>query len=222
MSISEGMFSGYWLYVLHAIYGVALLWAVRSAPWRVIAANKGLQHLFLGAAALLAMMWSMRAGISPGLSVHFLGVTALTLILGWDLAIISASFVLLAMMLIGKESWDSWSVNGVCLVVIPALLTAFIQRQVSKRLPKNFFIYLFLCGFLGAAVVVAVSGLLMAVLLWFQGVYSWGKIVHEYVSYLPLIMFPEALMNGILMTGIMVFYPDWIRTFDAKAYIDDQ
>lgn len=222
MSISEGMFTGHWLYVLHVIYLVALLLAVRSAPWRVIAANKGLQHLFLGAAAILAMMWTMRAGISPGLSVHFLGVTALTLILGWDLAIISASFVLLAMMLIGKESWDSWSVNGVCLVVIPALLTAFIQRQVSKRLPKNFFIYLFLCGFLGAAVVVAVSGLLMAILLWFQGVYGWGKIVHEYVSYLPLIMFPEALMNGILMTGIMVFYPDWIRTFDAKAYIDDQ
>lgn len=222
MSISEGMFTGSWLYVLHVIYLVALLLAVRSAPWRVIVANKGLQHLFLGAAAVLAMMWSMRAGISPGLSVHFLGVTALTLILGWDLAILSASFVLLAMILMGKESWDSWSVNGVCLVVIPALLTAFIQRQVSKRLPKNFFIYLFLCGFLGAAVVVAVSGLLMAVLLWFQGIYGWGKIVHEYVSYLPLIMFPEALMNGILMTGIMVFYPDWIRTFDAKAYIDDQ
>ena len=37
-----------------------------------------------------------------------------------------------------------------------------------------------------------------------------------------LIMFPEGMLNGIIMTGLMVFYPDWIRTFDARKYIDEQ
>ncbi|WP_315982595.1 hypothetical protein [Aliamphritea spongicola] len=49
-----------------------------------------------------------------------------------------------------------------------------------------------------------------------------GKIHNEYIQYLPLIMFPEGLLNGIIMTAMMVFHPDWIRTFDAKAYIDEQ
>ncbi|QEQ95699.1 energy-coupling factor ABC transporter permease [Neptunomonas concharum] len=222
MSISEGLLTGLWLWWLHAIYGLALGYAFYRAPWRTVVSNKGLQHLFFGATVLLALMWSMRAGISPGLSIHFLGMTTLTLILGWDLAVLSGSLVLLAMTLIGKESWDGLSANGLCLVIIPALLSHVIHQWVERLFGKNFFIYLFLCAFLGSAIIIAISGLSMSLLLWFDGVYPWNKIEHEYVRYLPLIMFPEALMNGILMTGIMVFYPDWIRTFDAKAYIDEQ
>ena len=29
-------------------------------------------------------------------------------------------------------------------------------------------------------------------------------------------------INGVLMTGMMVFHPDWIRSFDAQGYIDQQ
>lgn len=222
MNITESLLSGSWLWMANILYVSALLLAVWRSPWRVISANRGLQHLFFGATVLLLLMWSMRAGISPGLSIHFLGVTALTLILGWDLAILSASLVLLGMTLLGKESWQGFAVNGLCLVIIPAFLSHAIHQLVDKKLPKNFFIYLFLCGFLGSSVVIAVSGLMMSVVLWLDGVYPWSKITQEYVNYLPLIMFPEGLMNGILMTGIMVFYPDWIRTFNARLYIDEQ
>jgi uncharacterized membrane protein len=197
-------------------------WWVFKAPWRVLLNTRALQHLFFGVTVILMLLWSMRAGISPGLSIHFLGLTVLTLILGWDLAILSATLVLLAMTVIGKESWDGFTVNGLCLILLPALVTHWIRLTVERYLPKNFFVYLFGCGFLGAGVVVALSGLCMVMFLWLDGVYPWAKIHHEYINYLPLIMFPEALLNGILLTGVMVFYPDWIRTFDAKVYIDDQ
>lgn len=222
MNITDDLLSDSWLWGPGILYLCALVLAVWKSPWRTISANRGLQHLFFGATVLLLLMWSMRAGISPGLSIHFLGVTALTLVLGWDLAILSASFVLLGMTILGKESWQGFAVNGLCLVVIPAFLSYGIHQLVDKKLPKNFFIYLFLCGFIGSSVVVAVSGLLMSGVLWIEGVYPWSKITQEYVDYLPLIMFPEGLMNGILMTGIMVFYPDWIRTFNARLYIDEQ
>ncbi len=222
MNITDNLLSGSWLWIADILYLCALLFAVWRSPWKVIVNNRGLQHLFCGATVLLLLMWSMRAGISPGLSIHFLGITALTLILGWDLAILSGSLVLLGMTLLGKESWEGFAVNGICLVLIPALLTYWIHRFVDKKLPKNFFIYLFLCGFIGAGVVVAVSGVAVSTILWLDGVYPWSKIQHEYIDYLPLIMFPEGLMNGILMTGIMVFYPDWIRTFNARVYIDEQ
>lgn len=222
MSITSGLLSMLWSWLLGPLYLAVLLLAIRRAPWPVVADNRGLQHLFLGATVLLIAMWSMRAGISPGLSVHFLGMTALTLVLGWDLAVLSGSLVLVAMTLLGRESWDGFMVNGVCLVVVPVLLTFVLHRLVEQNFPRNFFVYLFLTGFLGAACVTAISGVLMGAVLWLDGVYSWQKIHHEYVRYLPLIMFPEALMNGIIMTGVMVFYPDWVRTFDARIYIDEQ
>ncbi|WP_027858850.1 energy-coupling factor ABC transporter permease [Marinobacterium jannaschii] len=222
MSITDGLLSGWSLWLSLIIYLAALAMAAWRAPWGVLFSNRALQHLFFGATVVLMLMWTMRAGISPGLAIHFLGVTALTLVFGWDLAILAATLALLGMALIGIESWDGLALNGVCSVLLPVLVTSLLLKQVEARLPKNFFIYLFICGFAGAGISAAVAGSSTVAVLWLEGVYDWARIHREYVMYLPLIMFPEGLLNGILLTGIMVFYPDWIRTFNAREYIDDQ
>jgi len=222
MSLTEGLLNGPWLWIVHLFYSSALLIALYRLPWLVILKSRSLQHLFFGLTVLIMVMWTMRAGISPGLGIHFLGITCLTLILGWDLAIVSATLALLAMSVIGLESWSGFTVNGLCSIVLPAISSYLVLQWVERHLTKNFFVYLFVCGFFAAALSAAVAGSSTALLLLLDGVYDWPKLKLEYFQYLPLIMFPEALVNGILMTGIMVFYPDWIRTFDAKAYIDDQ
>ncbi|WP_286236797.1 energy-coupling factor ABC transporter permease [Neptuniibacter halophilus] len=222
MSFTDGLLSTGWLIAAAPIYLFALLQAARHAPWRVLGDNRVLQHMLGGATALLAVLWTMRAGISPGLGIHFLGITVMTLVFGWDLAILAASVVLLAMALIGKESWDGLLINGICSVLLPVAATYLICFFVERRLQKNFFIFLFVCGFIGAAVATAVAGLSTSAVLWLDGVYDLNKIYHEYIRYLPLIMFPEGLLNGIFLTGMLVFHPDWVRTFDAKGYIDEQ
>lgn len=222
MSFSEGLLSSFWLWGCGLVYLTGLGFALRHAPWNVLQANRRLQHVLYGATALLMVMWSMRAGISPGLGIHFLGLTVMTLVFGWDLAIISASVALVGMVLIGKESWEGIFVNGVCSVLLPVLATYLIFRYVDRKMPKNFFIFLFVCGFFGAGISSAVAGLSTSAILVLDGVYDLQKIVHEYVRYLPLIMFPEGLLNGIFLTGMLVFHPDWVRTFDAGVYIDKQ
>lgn len=222
MSLTNDLITGFWFWFAQAGYFGLLGFALWSAPWSTLFSNRQLQHLFLGATVGLMLLWQMRAGISPGLGIHFLGVTVLTLMFGWDLAIFSASLALLGTTLIGQEGWNGFAVNGLCTIVIPAFVSYRILRWVEAKLPTNFFIYLFLCAFIGAGVATLCGGLSMSFLLWIGDVYSGEKIYQEYIQILPLIMFPEALLNGIMMTGMMVFYPDWIRTFDAKKYIDDQ
>ncbi|MFW1676641.1 energy-coupling factor ABC transporter permease [Pontibacter sp. JAM-7] len=222
MSFSSGLFSAGWVWISALIYSVVVMLAAWRAPWRVIAGNRVLQHMLFGATAVLMLLWSMRAGISPGLGIHFLGVTLLTLMLGWDLAILAASIALVGMALIGRESWDGLFLNGLCSVVLPVVVSWLVFRAVDRFLPKNFFIYLFVCGFFGAALAVAAAGLTTGALLVAAGIYELDKIVMEYVRYLPLIMFPEGLMNGIILTGLLVFHPDLVRTFDARIYIDEQ
>ncbi|MBA4502831.1 energy-coupling factor ABC transporter permease [Marinobacterium marinum] len=222
MSLTEGLISGGWLWASALCAVLALLLALRYAPWGVLIRERRLQHLLFGATVALMSMWTLRAGLSPGLSIHFLGMTTLTLMFGLDLAIISGTLAMLGMTLIGQESWDTFSINILCSVVVPALTSLGVLRLVEARLPHNFFVYLFLCAFFGAGISTAVAGLVMGVLLWADGVYSWTRIYLEYVRLLPLIMFPEGLLNGIIMTAMMVFHPDWIRTFDARLYIDEQ
>lgn len=222
MSISAGLLGGFWFWLAQIVYVLSVMCALYMAPWRALLHNRTLQHLFLGATVALTLLWQMRAGISPGLAIHFLGITVLTLMFGWDLAVLSASLALVGVTLVGQESWQGFAVNGLCTIVIPALVSYGILRFVEAKLPKNFFVYLFLCAFLGAGVASVLGGLTMGFLLWASDVYSLAKIEYEYIQYLPLIMFPEGLLNGIIMTAMMVFYPDWIRTFDARTYIDEQ
>ena len=222
MGFSDDLLSFYWLVAGAVVYIACFLLALRSAPWAALGENRTLQHMLFGATALLMVLWSMRAGISPGLEIHFLGLTIMTLVFGWDLALLAATAALVGMAIIGKESWDALLLSGVCTVLVPIASTWLVYRFVEAKMLRNFFVFLFVCGFLGAGLATASSGLFTSALLVLDGVYSVEKIVHEYVRYLPLIMFPEGLMNGIFLTGMLVFHPDWVRTFDAKAYIDDQ
>lgn len=222
MSFTDGLITTPWLIFGGVIYLLAVCFALRNTPWNVFLHNKTLQHMLGGATVLLVVLWSMRAGISPGLGIHFLGVTMMTLVFGWDLAILSGTVALLGMAIIGKESWDSLFLSGTCSVLCPVAITCLIQWFVDKKLSKNFFVFLFVCGFFGAGLSSAGAGLAVSSILVLDGVYSFDKIILEYVRYLPLIMFPEGLMNGIILTGMLVFHPDWVRGFDAKTYIDDQ
>jgi len=212
----------FWQLAASVIVIPALLFALRRLPLQVLQAEPRLQHMLYASAVLLVLTWSFRAGLSVGLSIHFLGITTLTLVFGWDLALLAGSTAVLLLTLIGVESWQMLPANLLTQVVVPASVCLLILRQVEKRMPTNFFVYLFVVAFIGGGVTVASSGLSLAVLLGFADVHSWSKIYLEYVRYLPLIMFPEGLINGIIMTGLMVFHPDWIRTFDARRYIDEQ
>ena len=222
MNPGAQLFSGPGPVITGLFYLAILALALWRLPWGVLVRERNIQHLLFGAAVVLMLMWTLRAGISPGLSIHFVGMTTLTLMFGWDLAICAGSAALIGTTLIGREDWSAFGANALCFVVIPALISYAVLRLVEWRLPCNFFIYLFLCAFIGGGIAAVTGGLSMGGLLWLSDIYPWSKIYHEYVRYLPLIMFPEGLLNGIIMTGMMVFHPDWIRTFDARRYIDEQ
>lgn len=215
-------FPSLWLWVTALVDGLALGLALYTAPWFALRSTKALQHLFFGAAVALVLLWSLRAGLSSGLSVHFLGMTSATLLFGWNLGLVAGALALFGTTVIGLEAWQVLPVNLLCFVVIPVIFTHLLWCLVEWKLPKNFFIYLLLCGFLGGGLAAVAGGLSMALLLGFAEIYSWGRIFDEYVRYLPLILFPEGFLNGVIMTSFMVYYPDWVRTFDARRYLDGQ
>lgn len=212
----------FWHVLAVVLCSITILFAIKRAPVAALLAEPRLQHLLFGALAILMLTWTFRAGLSEGLSVHFLGVTLLTLMFGWDLAILAGAVAMIGITMFGVERWDMLAINILAVVIVPTSLTLAILRFTERKYPPNFFTYLFLVAFLGAGVSVAGSGLTLSLVLGSSGMLSWTTIYQEYVVLLPLIMFPEGLLNGTLMTAVMVFHPDWIRTFDAQKYIDNQ
>lgn len=191
-----------------------------SVSWSGLLANKRQQHLLFGFTALLFFVWIFRAGIFEGLNVHFLWLTALTLTLGFRWAVLAGLTALLGVTLTGNESWHMLGVNGVISVLIPVTVSYLIFMLAFHKIPRNLFIYIFACAFFPGALVIALKMSLMGGYYLWEGVYDWPTVRDNYLLIIPLLLFPEGLLNGMTMTLLTVYKPNLVYTFHDKFYID--
>ncbi|WP_420194932.1 energy-coupling factor ABC transporter permease [Marinobacter sp. GH_1] len=218
MGMTENLLStSQWL-LTAVVFVLVLLAALRSVDWQALRKDSVTQHTLFGAAVALGFLWQLRAGISPGLAIHIFGITVITLMLGWALAVISGLLALVITVITGREPLLMFAANGLVTVMVPALVTHAIMLWERRRDFRNFFAYIFFCGFFGAGLSVAAAGVLMCLMLWSSGVYTFETLVHEYLRYLPLFMIPEGFVNGVFVTGLMVFHPDRLSTLDQRRY----
>lgn len=218
MGMTENLLStSQWIITL-LIFVVILVRAVRSIDWQALRKDNALQHSFFGAAVVLGFVWQLRAGISPGLAIHIFGITVITLMLGWALAVLAGLLALIITVITGREPLLMFAANGLVTVMAPALVSHWIMLWERRTNFRNFFAYIFFCGFFGAGISVAAAGIVMCLMLWTSGVYTFDQLVHEYLRYLPLFMIPEGFVNGTFVTGLMVFHPDRLTTLDQRRY----
>lgn len=218
MGMTDNLLSaGQWLITL-VLFLLVLVQAARTVRWHALRADNALQHSLFGAAVVLGFIWQLRADIYPGLAIHIFGITAATLMLGWALAVFAGLLALVLTVITGREPLTMFAANGLVTVMVPALVTHAIMLWERHRNFRNFFAYIFFCGFFGAGISVASAGLFMCLMLWLAGVYEFSELVHDYLRYLPLFMIPEGFVNGAFVTGMMVFHPDRLTTLDQQRY----
>lgn len=201
------------------LYLPALLWALSRAPWLELFSDLRRQHLLFGTACALFLLWLVRRDFDSGLSYHLIGMTAVTLLLDWPLAILVGLVAQLGMVLTGYQDWAALGVNGVLLVLIPVLVTETCALRVERAQPSNLFVYIFFCGFFPAALAALLCVLAGLGVLWLDGLFPMPVWLEDFIGYLWLVMFPEAFINGMLVTALVVFYPDWLETFNRSRYL---
>jgi uncharacterized membrane protein len=184
--------------------------------------DKKCQHLVFGSAACVFTLWMFRTGIYDGLNVHFLWLSALPLLLGFRWAIFSATLALLGVTVFGKENIDMLGVNFLLGVLLPIALTYGIYSLTFHKLPRHIFVYIFLCAFIPGALTITLKMLALSGYFYLDGVYSWRIIEDNYLVLSTLMLFPEAMFNGMTMTLLIIFKPEWVYTFYDKLYLDKQ
>ena len=219
MLLEAGLLNGSISVIASALGGLALAIALYSAPWTVWLGDRERQWVWLGSMALLLVVWSMKAGITPGLSVRFLLVTTLTLMHGWQLAIVAGALVLAVLSVVGIADWSLYGANLLCMAVVPALFTAWFHELVHARLPHNYFIYFFVTTFLGSALAFNLAGLVRVALMAASGTLDLGHAGPEYFAILPFMSFGEAVVNGTIIGMAVVYRPKWVMSFDDRLYL---
>ncbi len=218
VELSGTLFSSTFLVWAGILYLLALASALRMAPWRRLADSEQL-HVFLGSCVVLILLWHVRAQVDPAWSFHLLGVTVVTLMFGWSLALLASSIALAAVTLNLGHDWSGFVVNAITLGLLPITLTQVILVLVRSLLPKNFFIYVLVNGFLTAGFVALVSGYLATGLLVMSGAFSMLELEETFIPFFPLMFLPEAILNGWIITILVLYRPHWVSSFSDRLYL---
>lgn len=203
------------------LYGGTLLWALARISWVELVADSRRQHLFYGSVFALFVLWLLRKEFDNGLTFHFLGLTVVTLMLDWPLALVAGTLAQLGMVALGLDNVAALGVNGLLRILIPVLVTVAASRFLERFKPTNLFLYIFISGFFAASFA-AVGTMLtgMGLLAWSGQLTPPGSLV-ELVGYMIMVMFPEGFINGMGVAALVVFHPEWVETFDTDRYLQE-
>jgi uncharacterized membrane protein len=219
MNIPTGVLANSWAVSLWIIAALILMWAVKTAPWHKIKGDAVAQRVFGATVILIYAMWSVKAAIGPGLGFHFLLATVVTLMFGWQFALLAFSLVISALTILGGAGWDAWGANFITLAVAPVAVTWVALLLSYRHLPRHFFVYTFLNAFLVGALSMVASVVLLSIVLVWGDVISWERLSYQFLPMLPMMAAPEAFLNGFIMTVLIVNRVEWVSTFTDEQYI---
>jgi uncharacterized membrane protein len=195
-----------------------LLWALRTAPWTRLADGE-LVHVFGGAIVCEIVLWTIKATISDAFTFHLLGVTGFALAVGPQLALIGSAIAVPLQIAVHGGNWENAGIGFVTMAAIPVAVAWTVHVLAQRRLPPNFFIYIFVGAFFGGAAAFGAGGLAAACALAFGAGLPAHLVFDEYVPYLLFLAWGEAMLTGMVITILVVYRPQWIVTFDDARYL---
>lgn len=196
--------------------------ALTQADWRALQTVPARFHL-LGAATLFCLgLWLLDAEIGGVMRIHLLGMTGVTLVLGWCFAIQCGSVALLLLLLLQSEPLTAYPFAWLCSVAIPATVSRLLVVRLARLRQQNLFVFTLGGGFVGAMLAVLAVAVAALTLLWVIGEYGLVRSGLRNWPFIALIMFPEGFINGTVVTAICVYHPEAVKTFDDKRYIDGE
>ncbi len=131
MRIPEGLLPQGWLLLADSAYAAVVIAALYLAPWQRLR-QKNLLNAYLGAGVALMVLWRISAAFADRPGIHFLGVTTVTLMFGWELAVLSAGLALLGIAISIAGGWQTFAVNALATGALPAAISYAAYRIIDR------------------------------------------------------------------------------------------
>lgn len=202
---------------------LAVVWPdVSKVLFPKLMTERAFQHVTFAVMLALFVLWSADAGVKDGLSIHFLGLTALTLMYGWKSAFALSVFISFLLALSGEYIFYELPEQLLLSCLIPIAISYGVFLASYRYLPRNIFVFIFVAGFFNGAITGTLHLLISSAYLLHTLSYDWQTIVHHYLIFTPLLAFPEGLLNGMTAAVLTVFKPELLRVFSDRDYIYNQ
>ncbi|MGE5386486.1 MAG: energy-coupling factor ABC transporter permease [Betaproteobacteria bacterium] len=221
MNIPDTLLSAGWFWAAWVVWGLVAAAGVRRAPWGALR-DPARFNVWLGMVVLLTVLWSLKAGVKPGLDFHFVGAALFTLSVGSWLAFFGLSLVTAGAGFGAETGFFAFGLNALLVAGAGPLISVGLLRLAECHLPRQPFVYIFANGFFGAWLAVIGIGCCAAAILALDGAYTIDYLGSEYLPYVGLLGFAEAWLSGMMVTIFVIYRPSWISTFNDARYLDSQ
>lgn len=206
---------------------VVILWIVlayclpdwKKVVWPKLEKEKAFQHLVFATLFFFSILWATQAGVKEGLQIHFLALTTLTMMYGWRMAFLISIPAMLVNHLLHHVSLLQLPTSLVLSALLPIFISYLVFLLSYHYLPRNIFVFIFVAGFFNGAITGSLHLLINSFYHLSVGHYDWETIQHNYFIFVPLLAFPEGLLNGMSLAVLTVFKPEWLRVFSDRDYI---
>jgi uncharacterized membrane protein len=200
--------------VLLTLAWVAAVMLLAVAAWRAdwrSASGGPLSGVLPAAIFGIVLLWSIRATIGAQVDLHLGGIAVLALAAGSALALVGGALVVAIATLLTGGPVANAAVVWITLVAIPVAAVAGVRGIVARRLPANFFVYVFLVAFMGGAFSYAAGSLASAAIV--VSLPGMASSFEDLALAIATLAFGEATLTGMLVTLGVVYRPHWIATW---------
>ncbi|WP_438461802.1 energy-coupling factor ABC transporter permease [Marinomonas sp. PE14-40] len=218
MNISSNLLALGQVWFFNLLLIPLLFLIIKRLDWKTLINDKVLQHRFFAATLVLFIIWQVNISISLDVAIHFLGITTLCLMFGWSLALLGALVAQAGFLILGQGQWESFALNYFINAVIPIAFTWQLHLWIESKKPQNPFVFIMGAGFLSCLLSSILVATLAGVMLFLGGQFKFNLGVLDYISYLPLFIFPEAVVNGMFISGFSILHPHWMQAFNDERY----
>ena len=146
MNLPDTLLGEGWYWAAWVVWVPLFASSLFKAQWSRLRDSEQL-NVWLGMIVLLTVIWSLKAGVRPGLSMHLLGATVFTLSFGPHLAFVGLSLVLLGISLNDAGGFLAYAINALLMAGVGVALSQAMYRLALRFLPRHFFVYVFVNGF---------------------------------------------------------------------------
>lgn len=173
-------------------------------------------HALGAVSVLIGLAWTFRTTLVGGPPLHWLVAPLAMFVLGprWAMVAVAGGAAFAAAV-------DSirWAELPAALLIdgwLPVAVAWAWLRLVERRLPAHLFVYLFLAVFAGTLLAVLAGGALER-LLYVAG--AGRPPASEWWIALLILADGEAVTTGFVVTGLAIYRPEWLQTFDPDRYL---
>ena len=193
---------------------VALAVALSLRPWRMLAGSELLSPL-LGSLAILPWLWALPHLHTMPLQLQFSGACAVTLMLGWPLAIPVLTVVALVSSLLAPSGLAAGLADAVWLGVVPSSLAMGAGALLRRWLGTRPFIFILGRAF-GATILCTFAAGLMA-----QAAGHRLPDVNSELSWVArwLMAWGDGFITGMLAAIFVAWRPQWLATWTDALYL---